>query len=343
MFGYAEGLRADTHLRAAAWAVAPAAMAAGWLKAWRVASKRRATVMHGHWVVPGGLIAAAAAGRRPLVVSLHGSDVFVAERHPVAAAAARRVFRRAVGITAPSEDLCRRAERLGADPARLQVIPYGVDPDRFAPAPQARLDVRRELALGTDPVVVTAGRLVRKKGFEYLIDAMPRLARTHPGATLLVAGDGDLREELERRAAPAAPGRVRLLGRLSQDEVARLVAAADVVAVPSVRDDAGNVDGLPNFALEALASATPVVATRAGGLPQAIEDGITGRLVPERDPAALARAIADLLDAPEQACAMGARARASVIREFGWAGVAERFEAVYDAARERLGPGRPPY
>ena len=76
------------------------ALAAGWLKAARVAHKRRATVLHGHWVVPGGVIAAAAAGRRPLVVSLHGSDVFVAERSMPARRAARRVFGRAARITA---------------------------------------------------------------------------------------------------------------------------------------------------------------------------------------------------------------------------------------------------
>src|SRR6185295_16568867 len=109
-----------------------------------------------------------------------------------------------------------------------------------------------------------------------------------------------------------------------------LCAAADVIAVPSIRDEAGNVDGLPNFALEALASATPVVASTAGGLPQVIADGVTGRLVPERDAAALAAAIGQVLAQPEAARRMGAAALASVARDFGWARVAERFEAAYN-------------
>jgi glycosyltransferase involved in cell wall biosynthesis len=100
----------------------------------RVAQKRRATVMHGHWVVPGGTIAAAARPKLPLVVSLHGSDVFVAERHGAVGAVARRVFRRAGYVTACSDDLAQRAVRLGADPARLEVVPYGVDLARFRPA-----------------------------------------------------------------------------------------------------------------------------------------------------------------------------------------------------------------
>ena len=116
VFGYAEGLRADTHIRATAWAAAPFALAAGWLKAWRVAAKRGATVMHGHWVVPGGATAALAAGTRPVVVSLHGSDVYVAERHWLARRAARATFARAAWVTACSDDLRERAIALGADP-----------------------------------------------------------------------------------------------------------------------------------------------------------------------------------------------------------------------------------
>jgi glycosyltransferase involved in cell wall biosynthesis len=126
---------------------------------------------------------------------------------------------------------------------------------------------------------------------------------------------------------------VTLIGNRSQDEIARLAAAADVIAVSSVRDDAGNVDGLPNFALEALASGTPVVATRAGGLPQAITDGSNGLLVPERDPAALADRIGSVLDHPDRGRALGTQARARIIQDFGWDRVAERFESAYDSHR----------
>jgi glycosyltransferase involved in cell wall biosynthesis len=333
IFGYAEAMQADTRLRGSTWMVAPLAMAAGWFKAWRVATKKRATVMHGHWVVPGGVIAARAAGRRPLVISLHGSDVFVAERSGVARRAAAAAFHRAGWVTACSDDLRDRAIAIGADRARTETVPYGVDVARFAPDPAVRSTVRSTLGVGNAPVVAAAGRLVAKKGFEYLIDAVRTLAPRVPGIRLTIAGDGDLREALAARAAGAP---VTLLGRQTQDDVAALLAAADVVAVPSIRDDAGNVDGLPNVALEALASATPVVGTTAGGLPQAIEDGVNGRLVAERDAAALAGAIADLLAHPDRAREMGRTARARVERDFGWARVAERFELAYRRARESM-------
>jgi phosphatidyl-myo-inositol dimannoside synthase len=332
IFGYGSGLRADTQVRLAAWMIAPLALSAGAFKAWRVASKKRATILHGHWIIPGGAMAATATGRLPLVVSAHGSDVFVAERSSAARRTARRVLRKAAAVTACSDDLRDRSIALGADAGKTQTVPYGVDTTRFSPSVAARREMRRELGIPeTAPLVVSAGRLVHKKGFEYLIEAAKLLAHSRPALRVVIAGGGDLHDELTARAALLG-GRVILAGNRAQDEIARLVAAADVVAVPSIRDDAGNVDGLPNFALEALASATPVVASRAGGLPDVIRDGVTGRLVPERDAPALATAIGSLVDDPALGRRLGAAAREMVARDYGWPRVAERFEAIYDRA-----------
>jgi glycosyltransferase involved in cell wall biosynthesis len=334
VFGYAAGLRADTRLKTRAWLAAPAAVAAGWFTASRVAAAQQATVVHAHWVVPGGTMASLAARRTPLVVSLHGSDVYVAERYAIARHAARRVFRRAAWVTACSEDLRHRALALGARAADTETLPYGVDAGRFAPDPRAREEVRAELGIAAGPLVVTAGRLVAKKGFEFLIDAVHQLAADFPTLTLVIAGDGDLRASLTARAA-AGPGRIRFAGSLPQHGVARLLAAADAVVIPSVHDAHGNVDGLPNFALEALASATPVVATRAGGLAQAVIDGVTGRLVEERNAGALAGALREIFGHSAEARTRGRAARDQVTRAFGWGRVAERLEAAYDRAHGR--------
>jgi glycosyltransferase involved in cell wall biosynthesis len=328
VFGYAGGLRADTNLRASAWVAAPLALTAGWWTARQVARRYGATIMHGHWVIPGGITAALAAGGRPLVISLHGSDVYVAERHAAMRRAARAAFDAAGWVTACSDDLNRRAVALGADPARIETVPYGVDTERFAPRPDERTSLRRTLGVTDGPLVFSAGRLVRKKGFEYLIDAAARLAGRWPTIRLAIAGEGDLRNELAARAG-AIPSIVTLLGARSQDDVGRLAAAADVVAVPSVHDVAGNVDGLPNFALEAMATGTPVVATRVGGLADAITDGVTGRLVPERDAVALATAIGSLLEADGLRRHLGRAARQAVIDRFGWSRMIDRLEFAY--------------
>jgi glycosyltransferase involved in cell wall biosynthesis len=336
IFGYAEALRADVNLRWKAFAAAPLALAAGWWTARRVAARVGATIMHGHWVIPGGAIGATATRGLPLVISLHGSDVYVAERHAIAGRVAGHAFSRAGWVTACSADLRSRALRLGADEQRSDVVPYGVDADRFRPDPAVRADVRASLGIGeATPMVFAAGRFVRKKGFEYLIDAIARLAtRADSRVMLVMGGDGDLRDEFVARARDAGIAeRVRFVGLLSQDAVARHFAAADVIAVPSVRDDSGNVDGLPNVVLESLASATPLVATPAGGIASAVDHDRTGMLVPERDSEALAAAIDELLASPEKRRALGESARADVIERFGWARAAERFEHAYTAAR----------
>jgi glycosyltransferase involved in cell wall biosynthesis len=332
VFGYAQGLRADVKVRPAAWAATPLALTAGWFKAMRVASKRRATIMHGHWVVPGGAIAATARPSLPLVVSLHGSDVFVAERNGVVGEIASRVFRRAGYVTACSADLAMRAERLGASRDRLEVVPYGVDTNRFRPQPSTREALRARAHAGRDqPLIVAAGRLVRKKGFEFLIDALPLITAHQP--IVAIAGGGDLEQELRERAALAGVAdRVLLLGNLTQDDVGRWFAAADVVVAPSVRDDSGNVDGLPNTVLEALASGTPLVTTAAGGIGSVVEHGRTGLIVPERDADSLARAIAGLLADRAAAARVGGAGRSLVEHRFGWNRVAERLSDAYDRA-----------
>jgi glycosyltransferase involved in cell wall biosynthesis len=341
VFGYAAALRADVSLKGAAYIVAPLALAAGWRTARAVARQYRATVMHGHWVIPGGVVAAAAAPGLPLVVSLHGSDVYVAETLWAARRAAGLVFRRAGAVTACSADLGRRAIALGADPGRVDVVPYGVDPDRFRPDPFVRARRRASLGIATHtPLLFTAGRLVRKKGFEYLIDALAKMPQ-EMNVQAAIAGAGDLESELHRRVEAAhIDYRVRFLGNLSQDEVAAWLATADMVAIPSVRDDSGNVDGLPNIVLETMASGTPLITTPAGGIGSVVEHGRTGLVVPERDASALAEGILTLARDPELRVRLGEAARASVMARFGWEFVAERFEAAYDRALAMTLPRR---
>jgi glycosyltransferase involved in cell wall biosynthesis len=337
VFGYAGALRADVSLRGRTLVAAPLALAAGWRAARRVARTVEATVMHGHWVVPGGAIAAAAAPGIPLVVSLHGSDAYVAERHRSIGGVAGWTLRRADVVTACSDDLRRRAEALGAAPERAVTIPYGVDTARFRPDPALRAATRAAWGIAPDAeVVFSAGRFVRKKGFEYLIDAVAELIASRPGLVLVLAGGGDLEGEFQDRLSSLGIGhRAVLPGVLSQDQVAAGFAASDVAVIPSVRDDAGNVDGLPNVVMEALASATPLVATSAGGIGSVVMHERTGLLVGERDVSALAAAIRRLLADPAQARALGDAARTHVLRTASWDDVARAFDAAYERAASR--------
>lgn len=336
VFGYAGALRADVSMRPAAYAVAPLALLAAHRLARQVIRKCRATVIHAHWVIPGGVTAAMAAGSLPILISLHGSDLFLAERNSVAGLAARAAFRRADGVTACSTDLRNRAVALGANDARTETLLHGVDLSRFTPDRDTRQRIRAAHGLPDDAEVVFAvGRLVRKKGFEYLIDAITRLAPRRSALRLVLAGSGDLDGELRARAtAGRVADRITWLGAIPHDEVAGWLAAADVSAAPSVVDDAGNVDGLPNTILEALATGTPVVATHAGGIASVAVDRETALVVPERDAAALAAAIEELLSDAGLRAAIGGAARERMQREHTWERVAERFETAYELATE---------
>jgi glycosyltransferase involved in cell wall biosynthesis len=224
-----------------------------------------------------------------------------------------------------------RAVAIGADKQRSNVIPYGVDSERFKPSADARARGRALLRVADNvPVVVAVGRLVKKKGFEYLIDAAAAVKAHLPQFRVAIAGSGDLDTSLRARAQAAGIGdSVQFLGVVSHEVVPLLLAAADVVVAPSVHDDAGNVDGLPNTVMEMMASGTPLVATPAGGIGAVAIHGVTALVVPERDVPALAIAIESLLRDRSAAMLIGTQAREFVCRHHSWARVAEDFEAVY--------------
>lgn len=349
VWGYAAALAGDVGIKRAALVAAPLALAASTAAGAALARRARPDLLVAHWVIPNGppLAIVAYAARLPLVVSLHGSDVYLAERRAPIGRAARAAFRTAGAVTACSPDLGARAVSLGAPVARTVTIPYGVDTARFrplAPAAAEREVVRRRLGLGTgERLVLAGGRLVHKKGLDVAIDAFANLQA--PSAkrqsTLVLFGYGELQGALEAQVARLGlGGRVLFTGRVERDIMPALFAAADLFLLPSVHDHAGNVDGLPNTLLEAMASGLPIVASRVAGVPTVIDDGVEGVLVPEGDAAALGEAISGMLADPARAAALGAAARARAERDFTWPQVARRHLAVYESAIARHAVGR---
>lgn len=329
LWGYAQSLRADVRVRPAAWLLAPlAALALRGAVSARLRESRY-DVVHAHWVVPNAALIAdiVRAERAPLVVSLHGSDVFLAERLGPARAMARRAFREAGAVTACSADLARRALALGALPGRTRTVPYGVDTAAFSPG-RAGSGLRRRLGVPEGALFVLAvGRLVEKKGFASLVDAMEGA----PGVHLVIVGEGDLRADLERRARERQAA-VTFAGTLDRAALAGALAAADVVAIPSIVDSAGNVDGLPNALLEALASGRAVVATRVAGIPDVVEDEANGLLVPPGDTAALAAALRRLAGDAGTRERLGREARRRAEEGLSWRSAARAFEESYAQA-----------
>jgi glycosyltransferase involved in cell wall biosynthesis len=332
-WGYSESLQRGVSIRPILIPLAPVVMASALRTAGRLLERERFDVVHAHWLIPNGPISARAASRHrvPFVVSLHGSDMAVAERVRLLGRVARRTLAKASAVTAPSEDLLERAERLGAK-GRLELLPYGVDPDALTAAPEA-VDARRaELGLGQDAVVVAGiGRFIAVKGFAYLVDAFAQARASDPSLHLLLIGDGDLRGELEARVQSLdITGDVTFTGMADRNVLPSLLGLADIVAVPSIRYN-GLVDGLPNVALEAMGVRKPLVATRVGGLPEVVRDDETGLLVEEKDVPALASAILRLAGDPQLRARLGTSAEAEIRAERSWEVVARRLVEVYEA------------
>lgn len=334
VWGFAQSMKADRGFRWKTLLVAPFAAVATRSAVQRRLVSESYDVIHAHWVVPGGVLARgpARAARKPLVISLHGSDVFAAERNAVVGLAARHAFASAGAVTACSSDLRNRAIVLGARSDAIRTVPYGVDARFFAPGrlePAQRDEMRRRLGAAPDQTLVVAvGRLVEKKGFVPLIHALGNAPRFH----LALVGDGDLEAEL-RASAQKARASMTLAGRFSRAETATALNCADIVAVPSVVDSKGNVDGLPNALLEAMAAGRPIVASRVAGIPDVVADGVEGLLVPQNDAPALRDALFRLAGDPRGRGEMGENARRRVERDLTWERVASTLEECYVQAQ----------
>jgi colanic acid/amylovoran biosynthesis glycosyltransferase len=204
----------------------------------------------------------------------------------------------------------RRLLELGCDPARLAVQRSGVDVSRFA---------FRERTPSADGRVVlaTVGRLVEKKGIADCLRALAAVVPDHPKLEYRILGDGPLRAELQVLSERLGIQRhVIFLGAGNQDAVIRLLEDAHLFLGPSVTAADGDQDAPINTLKEAMAMGVPVISTWHGGIPELVEDGVSGRLVPERDPAALADALQEMLMDPSRWPGLAQAARAQV--ETGW-------------------------
>lgn len=264
----------------------------GWLCARTLHAPLRAfapDVVLSYWLYPdafGAMHAARRAGL-PLVVGARGSDLRV--RDAISRRLTRPVLHAAQRILVVSEDLGRVAARdYDADPARIRAIPNGCDATIFHP--RDRGEARVALGIDADAeLVVYVGRLVPEKGLRELLDAMALLAPQRPKLQLALVGEGPMRTGLETRIAADPTLRVHLAGAQGPHEVARWMAASDLVTLPSYSE------GHPNVLVEALACGRPVVATPVGGIPEVV-DAECGLLVAARDPDALAAGLRDALD-----------------------------------------------
>jgi glycosyltransferase involved in cell wall biosynthesis len=284
-------------------------------------------LVHAHFG-PDGLRALPLAVRLgvPLITTLHGYDV---SRTTSALLRSGRVSwmhyalrghelkRRGTLFLAVSNALRRQAIARGYPPERTLTHYNGVDLADFPAGP------------GGPDTILFVGRLVEKKGVAILLHAFAIVRGARPDASLVIIGEGPLRPLLERLAGES----VRFLGGQPPDAVAGWMQRATVLATPSVTARDGDSEGLPNVIVEAAAAALPAVGTAHAGIPEAIVDGETGFIVPERDAETLAARLLTILGDGALRDRMGAAARALAERSFDLARQMRRLEEIYDQVR----------
>ncbi|MCS7248961.1 MAG: glycosyltransferase [Anaerolineales bacterium] len=327
--GHGESLRSDTYLKWYSYILVSLFSLFALVRIVTNPVYRRVDVIYAHWLLPGGLIGALISRllKIPLVIHLHGSDIFVSERYKIFRPLVMYTIHSVSKIIACSKDLADRVKNLGAKD--VQVIPYGVDVDLFLPD---RNTLKKGASGIAEPKYVTAiGRLVNKKGFNYLIMAAEEIVKVYPQCKIQIVGDGDQRDELVKLSdSLKLRENVVFLGNIPWSKIPDVMNKTDVFVLPSIIDDRGNVDGLPVVLLEAMSSGCAVVASKIGGVPDVIVDRVNGILVEPRNYRQLAEAIISLLLDDEYRNKLGRSAREEVEANYTWDVIVKRIEMVLE-------------
>lgn len=294
----------------------------------------RPDVIHAHdWLVAQTAHTLRQVTGSPVVVTVHATEHgrqqgWLTEPVPRAIHSVERwLCREAAAVIACSRFMAGQVSELfQLDPDEVRVIGNGADID---PAePRSQVETTGSKAYRGQPLLVFAGRLVHEKGLQELIKALPLLRQELPGLRLVVAGAGQqLADQQDRAARYGVSDLICWAGFLDAAELAGLLAAADLVVVPSLYEPFGMV------ALEAQLAGTPVAVSDTGGLAELVEPGRTGLRFAPQDPAAIAAAVREVAADPAAARRWAAAARQRARDEFGWAAVASRTAEVYAAVQ----------
>ena len=216
------------------------------------------------------------------------------------------------------------------DKSKLIKIAPGIDTDHFAPDPSSA-QLRKVLGLADKKVIVSVGRLVHRKGQDFLIQSMPEVLAKHPTAHILMVGEGPYRKVLTKMVSELnLIDAVTFIGRIQYKELPRYICAGDIFVMPSRSRLAGlEVEGLGIVYLEASSCALPVIAGRSGGAPDAVDEDVTGYSVDGTSTLEVSKAIIKMLDDPIKAREMGQAGRSWIIDKWRWEIWSKEFNSLF--------------
>jgi glycosyltransferase involved in cell wall biosynthesis len=255
----------------------------------------------------------------PYSFTAHANDIFAPRDFVISLA---KLVESAAAVVTVSDYAVRLLqERFPQSAAKIHRVYNGVNLSGFLPSDFS----------GCPPAIVSIGRLIEKKGFEDLIKACALLRSRGGTFTCSIVGEGPLEETLRRQiAANGLEEAVELTGPQTQAQIAERLAHATLFALPCMHESDGGMDNLPTVIMEAMAAGLPVISTPLGGIPEMVEPGVNGELVPERDPVALGAAIERLFADPEQARRFGNRGREIAREKFSIETSARQLQQLFE-------------
>src|SRR6516225_5196056 len=260
----------------------------------KVLTEARARLLHiyfGHIAVH--LLPLIREWKHPAVVSFHGADVMVDMNKPAYREATLQMLDAVALVLVRSESLRRALVDLGCGPEKIEIQRTGIPLKEFSFR-------ERAVPKNGEWQFVQAGRLIEKKGLPVTLRAFSTFLKKHPNSTLTIAGEGSLLSELQKFARElGVTDRVSFTGFVSQEQLREIYYRSHIFLHPSQTGRDGNQEGIPNSMLEAMATGVPVFATEHGGIPEAIEQGVSGVLVPERDEFVLVETLLNAVQDPD--------------------------------------------
>ncbi|MEM3553505.1 MAG: GT4 family glycosyltransferase PelF [Candidatus Hadarchaeum sp.] len=273
-------------------------------------------LIHAHWSLSAGigwLGKCFHRGSPPVIVTVHGSDIFQVTKYLLGTMLTRLILRRCNRVIAVSQALANEVINLGINPNKVVVISNGVDVERFKPLPPQH----------RQNIILYVGSLIERKGVRFLLAAMPNVFAALPDYQLLIVGEGPQYPMLKQMTESLnIADKVVFLGFQSYDQVRTLMQRAKLLVLPSIEEAQGVV------LLEALACGTPVVASKVGGIPEVVTRDV-GVLVPSANPAALSEAIISILTNSKIWLDMSHQARVRAENVYNWKEIAKQTISVY--------------
>ena len=263
------------------------------------------------------------AWSKPRVVSFHGADVLVDMENPAYRKATKQMLDSVTRVFVRSASLRRAVVELGCDENKIDIVRTGIPLDEFPFR-------EREFPADDQWRFLHASRLVQKKGIATTLHAFTAFLTHYPRATLTIAGEGPMLRELQELTRKLKiDNRVALPGFLTSEKLREIYYASHIFLHPSETGSDGNQEGIPNSMLEAMATGLPIFATDHGGIPEAIENGVSGVLVPERDHEALSHALLEAVQDRQLLARLARNGANAVAQKFDQKSQIRRLEEIY--------------